>query len=143
MEVVRMHGYLPDPGGECVAAWWQSFVGPDHSGSGQPELCPPGPVTGGSGQSRGFQLLVTCTEDDPDTEKKLVQTLMARRIDALLVASALADDQDFYPAICASGLPVVALDQALEPSAIVSVVSEERLGAQALTRSFAGRRCRS
>lgn len=136
MEVVRMHGYLPDPAASALRRGGSRLLGliiPDLANQSYAHLAQLLEVRA---RAEGFQLLVTCTEDDPDTEKTLVQTLMARRIDALLVASALADDQDFYPAICASGLPVVALDRALEPSAIVSVVSEERLGAQALTRSL-------
>ena len=136
MAVVQEHGYLSDPAASALRRGGSRLLGlivPDLANQSYAYLAKLLEV---QARAEGFQLLVTCTEDDPDTEKQLVQTLMARRIDALLVASALADDRDFYPAICASGLPVVALDRALEPSAIVSVVSEERLGAEALTRSL-------
>lgn len=86
-------------------------------------------------RARGYQLLIAGSGDDPDTERELAAALKARRCDALIVASALAPDDPFYRRLQRDGLPVIAVDRALSPGEITCVVSDNRKGAAALTRS--------
>ncbi|MCV5264593.1 catabolite repressor/activator, partial [Escherichia coli] len=37
----------------------------------------------------GYQILIGCSDDDPETEKKVAEALISRRIDALFVASGM------------------------------------------------------
>lgn len=86
-------------------------------------------------RARGYQLLIAGSDDDPETEKALARSLKARRCDALIVASALAQDDPFYPQLQKAGLPVVAVDRSQSPDQIRCVVSDNRAAADALTRS--------
>ncbi|KMQ72844.1 catabolite repressor/activator [Marinobacter subterrani] len=89
-------------------------------------------------RARSYQLLIVGSDDDPETEKSLARALKARRCDALIVASALAQDDPFYPQLQKDGLPVVAVDRAQSPAQIRCVVSDNRTAADALTRSVLG-----
>tara|TARA_Y100001934_G_C12367253_1_gene784236 strand:- start:2086 stop:3120 length:1035 start_codon:yes stop_codon:yes gene_type:complete len=86
-------------------------------------------------RARGYQLLIAGSDDDPETEKSLARALKARRCDALIVASALALDDPFYPQLQKEGLPVIAVDRAQSPDKIRCVVSDNRSAAEILTRS--------
>lgn len=86
-------------------------------------------------RARGYQLLIVGSDDDPETEKSLARALKARRCDALIVASALATDDPFYPQLQRDGLPLVAVDRAQSPDQIRCVVSDNRAAAATLTRS--------
>jgi len=86
-------------------------------------------------RARGYQLLIAGSDDDPETEKSLARALKARRCDALIVASALALDDPFYPQLQKDGLPVIAVDRAQSPDQIRCVVSDNRAAAEILTRS--------
>ena len=86
-------------------------------------------------RARGYQLLIAGSDDDPETEKSLARALKARRCDALIVASALALDDPFYPQLQKEGLPVIAVDRAQSPDQIRCVVSDNRSAAEILTRS--------
>lgn len=83
----------------------------------------------------GYQLLIAGSGDDPDTERELARSLKARRCDALIVASALAPDDPFYQQLQEDDLPVIAVDRAQSPGVISCIVSDNRKGAAALTRS--------
>lgn len=86
-------------------------------------------------RARGYQLLIAGSDDDPATEKALAEALKARRCDALIVASALAEDDAFYPQLQIDGLPVVAVDRAQSPDQIRCVVSDNQDAARSLTES--------
>ncbi|WP_150911141.1 catabolite repressor/activator [Marinobacter halotolerans] len=86
-------------------------------------------------RARGYQLLIAGSGDDPETERELARSLKARRCDVLIVASALAPDDPFYQQMQQDGLPVIAVDRAQSPGLISCVVSDNRKGAAALTRS--------
>jgi len=65
-------------------------------------------------RQRGYQLLIAGTDDEPDTERQLIQVLRSRRCDALIVASCLPADDAGYRKVQATGTPVIALDRALD-----------------------------
>lgn len=46
-------------------------------------------------RDRGYSLVISCTEEDPEIEKQALQQLLARRVDALLIASAQTATPDF------------------------------------------------
>ncbi len=86
-------------------------------------------------RAKGYQLLIAGSDDNPATEKALAKALKARRCDALIVASALAPDDPFYPQLQKAGLPVVAVDRAQSPDQLHCVLSDNRAAAHELTRS--------
>ncbi|MCE3026933.1 MULTISPECIES: catabolite repressor/activator [unclassified Salinicola] len=86
-------------------------------------------------RSQGYQLLIVGSDDDPERERTLARSLRAQRCDALIVASSLAPDDDFYAELLAAGLPVIAVDRPLDPQHFISVVTNGRSAGEALTRS--------
>lgn len=86
-------------------------------------------------RERGYQLLIVGSDDDPESERELARALRAQRCEVLIVASCLAMDDPFYGELMASGLPVIAVDRALDPGHFISVVSNNQVAAEALTRS--------
>tara|TARA_Y100001949_G_scaffold176477_1_gene189792 strand:- start:569 stop:1558 length:990 start_codon:yes stop_codon:yes gene_type:complete len=87
-------------------------------------------------RQRGYQLLIAGTDDEPDTERQVIQLLRSRRCDALIVASCLPEDDASYQKLLAAGLPVIALDRALDAEHFCSVVSADCEAAVQLTRSL-------
>ncbi len=87
-------------------------------------------------RQRGYQLLIAGTDDEPDTERQVIQVLRSRRCDALIVASCLSADDAGYRKVQATGTPVIALDRALDAEHFCSVVSDDREAGAQLTRSL-------
>jgi LacI family fructose operon transcriptional repressor len=87
-------------------------------------------------RQHGYQLLIADSDDDIAIERELALGLRARGCDALIVASALPMGDPFYAELQDGGLPIIALDRALDPARFVCVVSENRDGAERLTRSL-------
>lgn len=86
-------------------------------------------------RERGYQLIISCSDDLPEVEVQLAETLINRGVDALIVASALPPDNDFYPQILASGKPVIAIDRVLDERLFSNIISENFAGAMALTKA--------
>lgn len=84
---------------------------------------------------QGYQLLIAGSDDDPDSEKEVALSLRAQRCDALLVASSLPPEDDFYPRLLDEGLPIIAIDRPLDPARFVNIVTNGRAAGEALTRS--------
>ncbi|PBD21366.1 DNA-binding transcriptional regulator FruR, partial [Pseudomonas aeruginosa] len=47
-------------------------------------------------RARGYQLLIACSDDEPETERQVVNLFRARRCDALIVASCLPAGDDTH-----------------------------------------------
>ncbi|MGC3874564.1 catabolite repressor/activator [Halomonas sp. GXIMD04776] len=86
-------------------------------------------------REQGFQLLIAGSDDEPDTERELALALRAQRCQALIVASSLPSDDDFYRDLMAGGLPVIAVDRLLDPTRFTCIVSHDSSAAEMLTRS--------
>ncbi len=86
-------------------------------------------------REQGFQLLIAGSDDEPETERELALALRAQRCQALIVASSLTPDDPFYGELMAGGLPVIAVDRALDPTRFVCILSHNVAAAEALTRS--------
>ncbi len=81
-------------------------------------------------------MLIASSDDEPATERQVVQLLRSRRCDALIVASCLPADDAGYRKVQATGTPVIALDRALDAEHFCSVVSDDREAGAQLTRSL-------
>lgn len=84
---------------------------------------------------QGYQLLIAGSDDDPASEREVALSLRAQRCDALIVASSLGRDDEFYVEFLARGLPIIAIDRPLNSDRFVSVVTNGRVAGEALTRS--------
>jgi LacI family transcriptional regulator len=63
-------------------------------------------------RSRGYQLILASAEEEPELEREEIQNLLARGVDALLVASCQVSAEGFE-AIVDSGIPYVLIDRML------------------------------
>ncbi|MGI0118571.1 LacI family DNA-binding transcriptional regulator [Zooshikella sp. RANM57] len=70
----------------------------------------------------GLQLLIACSEDNQVLEKKVVEHLVERQVDALIVGSAMMDDH-FYTKLT-NQLPVLQLDRQIDNSSLPLVCSD-------------------
>lgn len=84
----------------------------------------------------GYQLLIAGSDDEPDTERQVIQVMRSRRCDALIVASCLPADDPSYRHLLAGGTPVIAIDRALDAECFCSVVSDDHEAAAQLTHSL-------
>lgn len=136
MAVVEEHNFRPDHAASSLRAGSSKSFGliiPDLENSSYAKLAK---LLERNARKAGYQLIISCSDDDPDTEMKVAETLLSRRIDALLVASALPADHRFYKDIQENGVPVIALDRALDDETFASVISEDLDGAYELTNTL-------
>ncbi|MCR9189671.1 MAG: catabolite repressor/activator [Alteromonadaceae bacterium] len=138
LTVARKHNFQVDTQAAALrggASQTLGFILPDLENTSYARLAK---LLEQGARARGYQLLIAGSDDDPETEKSLARALKARRCDALIVASALALDDPFYPQLQKEGLPVIAVDRAQSPDKIRCVVSDNRSAAEILTRSVLG-----
>lgn len=135
MAVVEEHQYQPDHAAAALRAGLSRSFGlviPDLENTSYARLAK---LLEANSRQAGYQILIGCSDDMPDTEKAVVNALVSRRIDALFVASSMADANEFYASIQARGVPVIALDRPLDDEIFSCVISEDFEGALRLTSS--------
>ncbi len=133
MAVVDRFGFQPNPSASSLRSGKSRLIGlviPDLDNKSFAKLAK---LLESKARSHGFQLIIACTEDNPDTEKSVVNLLMQRRMDALITASCLPVTSDFYRPIQRRGTPVIGVDRMLDPKHFASVVNEDDEGAFILT----------
>ena len=70
----------------------------------------------------GLQLIISCTDENPGQETMVVNNMISRQVDGLIVASCMFSD-DFYLKI-SEQLPVVLFDRHIPGSQLPSVLTE-------------------
>lgn len=84
----------------------------------------------GAVRQRGLTLLLGSSAGDPDRERDLISTFLARRVSALMVAPSVGSDHAHLRSARASGLPVIFIDRPGTGLATDCVVSSNRDGAR-------------
>ncbi|MGW0551752.1 LacI family DNA-binding transcriptional regulator [Streptomyces altiplanensis] len=79
-------------------------------------------------RSRGLTLLMGSSAEDPERERVLVQTFLARRVSVLVVVPAFGADHSYLKTSRAAGLPVVFVDRPGTGLSADCVVSSNRTG---------------
>ncbi len=74
-------------------------------------------------------VIVTPTQNDPQTEIENVKVLMRHRVDGLIIAPANSQSQALREVLLRLGVPVVAMDRPLAGAQIPSVVADNFTGA--------------
>lgn len=136
MAIVEKYNYRPDHAASALRAGTSRSFGlviPDLENTSYAKIAK---LLERDARQVGYQLIISCSDDNPETEKQVVHTLVGRKTDALIVASALPADNDFYPVIQQSGTPVIAIDRALNDEHFASVISEDLDGAFTLTKKL-------
>tara|TARA_Y100001956_G_scaffold55839_1_gene54824 strand:+ start:1016 stop:1999 length:984 start_codon:yes stop_codon:yes gene_type:complete len=138
MEVVNEHNYRPDLAASTLRAGHSRSFGliiPDLENTSYARLAK---LLEQNSRSAGYQILIACSDDDPETEVSVVQALVSRKIDALFVASVIPEASDFYLELQNSGTPVIALDRPLDDEHFSCVISEDFGASFDLTQSVLG-----
>ncbi|MGQ7113106.1 hypothetical protein ACUOFC_39560, partial [Escherichia sp. TWPC-MK] len=77
-------------------------------------------------RQRGYQLLIACSEDQPDNEMRCIEHLLQRQVDAIIVSTSLPPEHPFYQRWANDPFPIVALDRALDREHFTSVVGADQ-----------------
>ena len=136
LAVVEQHGYRPDQQAASLRRGQSrclGFILPDLENPSYARLAK---LLEQKARAAGYQLLIASSDDDPSSERQLLDLFRSRRCEALIVASCLPPDDPLYPSIVATGLPVIAVDRALSPTHIRSVVSDDEQAGRTLTASL-------
>lgn len=136
LEVVEKHDYRPNPQAAGLRRGQSrclGFILPDLENPSYARLAK---LLEQRAREAGYQLLIASSDDRPDSERQLLELFRSRRCDALIVASCLPQDAPEYRQLLASGTPVIAVDRALTPEHLYSVISDDRQAGEQLTRSL-------
>ena len=136
MAVVDKYNYQPNYAASSLRAGNSRTFGliiPDLENSSYAKLAK---LLERDARKSGFQLIISCSDDQIKTEMSVAENLIRRSIDVLIVASALPGDHEFYRKIQAKGVPVVAIDRCLDDEFFSSVISEDLEGAYLLCEAL-------
>lgn len=89
-------------------------------------------------RKEGYQLLLSCSEDNPEIEKECVRHLKQRRVDALLISSSFVSTMDycFYNDWENTEIPLFALDRTLSQSKFRNIVGADKEDSRMLAQAF-------
>ncbi|MGI2875054.1 catabolite repressor/activator [Vibrio alginolyticus] len=135
MAVVDEYNYKPDHAASSLRAGNSRSFGliiPDLENTSYARLAK---LIEQNSRKAGYQILIGCSDDDPDTEQKVAEALVSRRIDALFVASGMPTANEYYLKLQNSGTPVIALDRPMDDEHFCCVISEDFDAALELTQS--------
>ncbi|PMH43771.1 DNA-binding transcriptional regulator FruR [Vibrio sp. 10N.286.49.B3] len=135
MAVVEEYNYRPDHAASSLRAGHSRSFGliiPDLENSSYARLAK---LLEQNSRSAGYQILIGCSDDEPETEIKVAEALVSRRIDALFVASSIPQASEFYLKLQRSGTPVIAIDRPLDDEYFSCVISEDFSSSYDLTDS--------
>jgi LacI family transcriptional regulator len=82
----------------------------------------------------GFTVILTNSGEDIGAEKAAIRTLLAKRVDGLIVSAASNCDFEHLVEIQGSGCPLVLLDRALPALQVDTVTTDDRAAAEQATR---------
>lgn len=125
MAVVREHNYHPNAVAAGLRAGRTRSIGlviPDLENTSYTRIAN---YLERQARQRGYQLLIACSEDQPDNEIRCVEHLLQRQVDAIIVSTALPPEHPFYQRWANRSLPIIALDRALESEHFISVVGDD------------------
>lgn len=134
--VVEAHGFRPDPQAAGLRRGQTrtlGFILPDLENPSYARLAK---LLEQRARAQGYQVLIASSDDDPASERQLLELFAARRCDALVVASCLPPEDPTLADLLAEGLPVIGVDRVLDPARFGSVVSDDRPASQQLTQSL-------
>ncbi|AXB34384.1 catabolite repressor/activator [Vibrio campbellii] len=135
MAVVEHYNYKPDHAASSLRAGNSRSFGliiPDLENTSYARLAK---LIEQNSRKAGYQILIGCSDDNPQTEEKVAEALVSRRIDALFVASSMPAASEYYLKLQNSGTPVIALDRPMDDEHFCCVISEDFDAAFELTES--------
>lgn len=85
-------------------------------------------------KSRGYQVLISNTDEDIAAERQAIETLVDKQVDGLIVVPSTAAVHDHLTALKSSGKPFVLIDRRLEGIVATSITTDDFSGAEAAVR---------
>lgn len=126
MAVVREHNYHPNAVAAGLRAGRTRSIGlviPDLENTSYTRIAH---FLERQARQRGYQLLIACSEDQPDNEMRCIEHLLQRQVDAIIVSTSLPPEHPFYQRWLNREFPIVALDRALDKKHFISVVGADQ-----------------
>lgn len=136
MAVVREHNYHPNAVAAGLRAGRTRSIGlviPDLENTSYTRIAN---YLERQARQRGYQLLIACSEDQPDNEMRCVEHLLQRQVDAIIVSTALPPEHPFYQRWANDAFPIIALDRALDCEHFISVVGADEEDAEMLSQEL-------
>lgn len=136
MAVVREHNYHPNAVAAGLRAGRTRSIGlviPDLENTSYTRIAN---YLERQARQRGYQLLIACSEDQPDNEMRCIEHLLQRQVDAIIVSTALPPEHPFYQRWINGTLPIIALDRALDREHFTSVVGADLEDAEMLAQEL-------
>ncbi len=91
---------------------------------------------------RGYSIIISSSEEDPELESKEIDQLMSRRLDALIVASSGTDAQNFLR-LDRHGIPYVLIDRELPGLSANFVGTNDEAAGQMATQHLIDQGCKT
>ncbi|KNY13206.1 LacI family transcriptional regulator [Shinella sp. SUS2] len=82
----------------------------------------------------GFTVILINSGEDVATEKAAIRTLLAKRVDGLIVSPAKESDVEHLREAARSGLPLALLDRGSDALDVDTVIADDRHAAEGITR---------
>ena len=83
-----------------------------------------------SARSRGYQVLITNTDEDIAAERRAIETLIEKRVDGMIVVPSTAIVHDHLEPSRLGGTPVVLIDRRLDGVRMTSVTTDDFIGTE-------------
>jgi LacI family transcriptional regulator len=83
---------------------------------------------------RGYQVLITNTDEDIAAERQAIETLVDKQVDGLIVVPSTAAVHDHLAALKTSGKPLVLIDRRVDGILATSITTDDFSGAEAAVR---------
>lgn len=87
-------------------------------------------------REQGYQLLMTCSNDNPENEMQCAKQLFTRQVDALIVSTSLPSDSDFYQE---TEVPVIGFDRQINAKNVANIHADDAHDAKQLALDFLNR----
>lgn len=87
-------------------------------------------------REQGYQLLMTCSNDNPENEMQCAKQLFTRQVDALIVSTSLPSDSDFYQK---TAVPVIGFDRQINAKNVANIHADDMQDAKQLALDFLSR----
>jgi LacI family transcriptional regulator len=85
-------------------------------------------------KGRGYQVLISNTDEDIQAERQAIDTLVDKQVDGLIVVPSTAAVHDHLAALQQSGKPFILIDRRLEGIIATSITTDDFTGAEAAVR---------
>ena len=129
MAAIKEIGFTPDPIARSMVTNRTGTIGLIVGDISNPFYAETAKIIIGAARNKGYDVIVSDTDDDSDTLQKEIKMLLNRRVDGIMIASINRWDT-FTQELYKSGFPVILFNRTTDDSQIHSVNLDNEHGAQ-------------